>query len=69
MKKNDPMRARKAALDAAIAALDERRRKYAVSATGAKYGFDFGKKAQERVDEINEWIKILAGMKEEGPLL
>ena len=69
MPKDNPMKERRKAIDYCIMLLEEKRRVYAVSAHGAKQGFEFGIRAQKHVDEINSYIQLLTAMKDEGPLL
>jgi hypothetical protein len=66
---NSPMKDRRAALDLAIRALDEMRRKYAWGTMVAQANIAGAGKAQEKVDAINKSIQILTAMREEGPLL
>ena len=66
---NSPMKDRRAALDLAIQALDEMRRKYAWGTMAKEANIAGAGKAQEKVDTINKAIQTLAAMREEGPLL
>lgn len=68
-KMNSPMKDRRAALDLAIQALDEMRRKYAWGTMAAQANIAGAGKAKEKLDAINKAIQTLTRMREEGPLL
>ena len=59
MPKDNPMKERRDAIDLAIAALDEQRRRY----------IPYGLARDDKVVAINRAIQILTAMREEGPLL
>jgi hypothetical protein len=55
----------KQALTLAIIALKQQRKKYAVSASGDRYGFEFGINARKHFDEYTEALTLLEKLCEE----
>lgn len=62
------MTRRRQLTDGIIAILEEARRKYSPQAQATIYGFEFAKRAQAHVDEINEMIQLAKELYG-GPLL